>query len=145
MFSNKKKSVLILTLIIIFLYDCISSESSSIDNDDKDSSNNSPEILNSIAKSKFENNYVLIYNPSKDFVICKKVNKEEIPGYQLLNFFLFDLIKGKIIFEDRVPNGNIYWQSDHVVKIEEIPGIIQKDVSVPIPGYKYDVNKRKKL
>lgn len=131
-------------IIILFIFLILKCSSEKTNDENNDQQNKLIE-LSKLASSKFDSGYNLNYNTPKDFVICKKVNKEEIPGYQLLIFFLFDLKEGEIIFEDRVPNGNIYWQSDHIIKVEEIPGIIRKDVSEPIPGYKYDVNQRKKL
>jgi hypothetical protein len=142
--NRKIKSAFILIFSILVSFSCASSESSDTQ-EAGEISDNSKENLYLIARSRFENNFKLIYNHSKDFIICKKFNDEEISKNLLLDYFLYDLNSDEVIFEDKVPRGNIYWIDEHLVKVEEIPGIVKKGVNEPVPAYTFDVLKRKKI
>jgi hypothetical protein len=81
--------------------------------------------IKKIASEKFGDNYSLDYNSSKEFVICK--SKSKIAGNNPLEYFIFDLVDGKIIETKVIPLGNVSWQSNFEVKVEIHPGMIQKN------------------
>jgi hypothetical protein len=142
--SKEIKYIVILIFGIIFSLSCSSSESSEIKSAGE-LPDSSRENLYAIARSRYESNFKLIYNQYKDFIICKKFNEEEIGKNLLLDYFLYDLNSGEVIFEDKIPNGNIYWLKQYAVRVEEIPGVMKTGVVQPIPGYTFDVKKRKKI
>jgi hypothetical protein len=43
------------------------------------------------------------------------------------NYFVYDFKEKEIIFEDKIVNGNVFWESDSLVTASRIPGIVKKD------------------
>ncbi|VAX28835.1 hypothetical protein MNBD_IGNAVI01-2120 [hydrothermal vent metagenome] len=102
---------------------------SSVEKDAKENEVNSVNIvkLKKVAEEKYHDNFKIIFNSNKDFALCVHKNKSKIPGPESINYFVYDISKDKITYEGNIPNGSISWESDYKIRLEEIPGIIQKD------------------
>jgi len=102
---------------------------SSVEKDVKKNEVDSANIktLKKVAEEKYQNNFKIVYNTNKDFALCIHKNKSNVPGPESINYFVYDLSKDKITYEGNIPQGNISWESDYMIRLEEIPGIIQKD------------------
>jgi len=88
------------------------------------------EALKKIAKEKYKDYFELLYNTKKDFALCINKNKSDIPSPESINYFVYDLLKNKITYEGNISQGNISWISDYEIRLEEIPGIVQRSGSV---------------
>jgi len=137
------KNILLLFVLLIGVLSCSSVE--------KDVKENEVDIVNieklkKIAEEKYQNNFKIVYNTNKDFALCIHKNKSNIPGPESINYFVYDLSKNKITYEGNIPQGSISWESDYKIRMEEIPGIIQKDKpSVNIYIFNVKTNSKTKL
>ncbi len=112
-------------LILYFIVSCKSVET--------DKKENQFEVLNTekltlIASEKYKKDFILEYNSNKKFALCIHKNKSNIPGPESINFFVYDLSNDKITYESNISKGSVSWNSEYEIKIEEIPGTIQKNM-----------------
>lgn len=114
-------------IVLLVLYFIVSCRSVETDKKENQLEAFNTEKLTLIATEKYEKNFILEYNSTKDFVLCIHNKKSKIPGPESINFFIYDLVNNKITYESSIPNGSISWKSDYELIIEEIPGIVQKD------------------
>ena len=95
------------------------------------------------SEEKIKSGYSIIYNSDSSFVLFQKPLNTEIRHTQnSISFFIYDLNKDKIIYEESIQDGNIEWQNDHLVKIVNRHGIVslEKNASNYTIQY-YDVKK----
>lgn len=85
--------------------------------------------VQTIAKEKYGNKYLLVYNNPKDYALCISIEKTKIPGNRFMRYFIFDITKNLIVSEDRIRNGKVSWNSDYEIKIVELSNIVKKDDS----------------
>ena len=99
----------------------------------------------SIAITKYQGNIEYIFNDSQSHVICLTFSKPQaMHPHPELKFFIFDLSKGKILFEDSLLNAKVSWISNSQAEVELIPEIISGDEDITKSGYVFDVNTMKK-
>jgi len=100
----------------------------------------------SLAVEKYGNDFEYFFNSPKTYVICLKRNKPtpQIPQYQI-SFFIYDLKKNEIIFEESSIDAEVEWRNDHQVQVKITPGIISGDETTDDFTYVYDVTSRKKI
>jgi uncharacterized ubiquitin-like protein YukD len=81
------------------------------------------------AEDKIKSGYNIGYNSDSSFAIYQKAINTE-PGHpqNSISFFIYDLNKDKIIYEESVQDGNIEWQNDHLVKIVNRHGIVSQEM-----------------
>lgn len=108
-------------LLLIFV-SCTSTENNIDKNQNIEKIN-----INKIASEKFGDNYSLDYNSSKDFVICINKTKSKVAGNIPIEYFIYDLVDGRLIETKVIPLGNVSWQSNFEVKVEIHSGMIQKN------------------
>ena len=101
---------------------------SSVEKDIEEKNSDLDELMQ-LATVKYKNNFNIEYNSNKKFALCIHKNKSNIPGPESINFFVYDLINNKITYEDNISKGSVSWQSEYEIKLEEIPGTIQKNMT----------------
>ncbi|NOZ47414.1 MAG: hypothetical protein GXO79_11620 [Chlorobi bacterium] len=96
-----------------------------------------------IAFQKFGNSVLYIINKTNTYVICYKQNKTSAynPNNNL-QFFVFDLLNNKIIFEDVLYNGSVNWIEPFVIKVISKPEMVKEGTSGKT-GYLYNVKNEK--
>ncbi len=115
--------------ILLFILFVTIASCSSVEKDAKanKSDTNRIEGLEKLAKEKYKNNFELVYNKNKDFVLCINKSKSNIPSPESINYFIYDLVNNKITYEGNIPKGSINWISDYEIRLKEIPGIVQRN------------------
>ena len=116
-------------VVLLILYFIVSCKSVETDKKENQLEALNTEKLTLIATEKYEKNFTLEYNSNKDFALCIHKNKSNIPGPESINFFVYDLISNKITYENNISKGSVSWQSEYEIKLEEIPGTIQKNMT----------------
>jgi len=103
-----------------------------------------PGSYEEISVQRYNNRALYKFNESKEYVICYTLNKttSEMP-FNGLRFFIYDIPKNEIIYEDKLYDGNIEWIKPYVVKVILRPEMA-KDKELPgITGYYYLVKEQK--
>ena len=103
--------------------------------------------VNSVARDKFNSKLKIINNQSGNFaLVIDNFKDSKSPVVNKQSFFIFDLTSKEVIFEDEVVNAKVFWESDNLVTVSRIPGMIKKD-SENKEGHKiysFDVLEKKK-
>ena len=115
-------------VVLIILYFIVSCKSVETDKKENQFEAFNTEKLTLIATEKYKKNFIFEYNSNKDFALCIHKNKSNIPGPESINFFIYDLSNDKITYESNLSKGNVSWNSEYEIKMEEIPGTIQKNM-----------------
>ena len=99
-----------------------------------------------IAIEKYGPSVEYIFNSPKTHVICLKRNKPnpQIPQHQI-SFFIYDLEKDEVIFEESSIDAEVEWKNDHQAQIKITPGIVSGDEIPEDFIYIYDVESGKKI
>lgn len=116
----------ILLLILYLIVSCNSIETNKNDNQLRKFNF---EKLAQIANEKYKKDYNIKYNTNGDYALCIHKRKSNIPGPASVDFFIYDLSKDKITYEGNIPMGIVSWESEYEIKIEEIPGTVQKNIN----------------
>ena len=104
------------------------------------------EQYQSIAVAKYQGNVQYLFNQNRSQVICFKFSKPTgLKPHPELDFFIYDLNKENILFEDSLMNARVSWINNSQVQVEFIPEIISEDENQAKSGYIYDVNMMQKL
>ncbi len=85
------------------------------------------EFISKKAAEKFGGNYSTSFNSDSSFVICS--NKILTKAADTFSFFVIDVKKQAIVFNDQVQKGNLIWLNDSNIKVTWTPGIIKGDES----------------
>jgi len=102
-------------------------------------------ILKKFSIEKYGATFHLIYNTEKSYSVVVKQEKATVQNPSpVLQFFIFDLEKEKIVFEDNLAGGKINWKSNDLVEIIVTPGIISTEDNNKIYGYIYNVKLKTK-
>jgi hypothetical protein len=140
---NLKKYILS-TISLFILIGCANCDQSKLENR-MESPNKS---ITKIAFEKFGKDHKVIKNKSETYAICLQTMKmSKPPVINSQNYFVYDFRESEIIFENKVVDGNVYWESDSLVSVSRIPGMLKKD-SENIAGnkvYSFDVKTKKKI
>ncbi|MGE5682288.1 MAG: hypothetical protein ACM34K_15580 [Bacillota bacterium] len=142
--SITKHFVFVFFLPALILTGCCSS---SVEKQQSGSENN--QTLKSyiqLALSRYGDNVEYLYNsPEKSFVLALSREKESSNNpYPAIHFFVFDIKKNMIIFEDVVPKATVSWKNDHQVEVIVTPAIISTDEQDKPQGYIFDIDKHQK-
>ena len=80
------------------------------------------------AENKYEGKVAYVLNENNNLVICiNEPYKDLKPSQPQLNYFVYDLIQEKILYEDRLIGGSVKWYSDTFIEVYSMPGIIRQD------------------
>ncbi|MCF6183158.1 MAG: hypothetical protein L3J56_00790 [Bacteroidales bacterium] len=108
---------------------------------------NKSEILNykKVAFKKYGNDTTFTFSPGRKYVLCqKKINKDNLNPDVLSEFFVYDLKRNKIIYEDKISNSAITWFSGTELKISVQKGIIYSPADNGKIIYIYNLKTHKK-
>ncbi len=98
-----------------------------------------------IAKAKYSGDIVYIPNPNNTYMLCvnrlKPTNENPFPSF---SYFIYDLAKDEVIYEDTESNGDVLWKNNDQLMIHVFPGQIRTEDDKPIV-YIYDIKKQKKF
>ena len=96
--------------------------------------------LNKLSLERFGTGYRHLYNSDTTFSIAVKQEKASARNPNpLLQYFVFNLADEKIIYEDNVPGGSIFWKDNGRIEVRETPGTVRAGDGNKIYGYIYDV------
>ncbi len=101
-----------------------------------------------IAGEKYgEGSEVLPDSTGKFFLVRQWHKLSTLPSQQQVRFFIYDAPQQKIIFEDDIPGGTVFWKNGHQIKVDIIPGMLTSDPEQnrQLTGYIYDVGLRQKI
>jgi hypothetical protein len=104
--------------------------------------------LNEIAKEKFGSKFSVVKNESETYAICSKTYESyQASLVKKESFFIFDLLNNEIIFEDDIANSNVYWESDNLITVSRIPGMIKREGNEKnkLKIYSYNVLEKRKI
>ncbi len=99
------------------------------------------------AQQKFQGSPVTS-EPSADsnFVLIKtQIKNRQGSPFATVRFFVYDLVKDEVVFEDAVARGTVVWQTESQLKVSSVPGIIRGEKNAGVQGYIYDVVKRERV
>ncbi|MHB8906719.1 MAG: hypothetical protein ACYC4T_01260 [Melioribacteraceae bacterium] len=98
-------------------------------------------VLKKLSLEKFGTSSRLIYNSDKSYSIVVKQEKSTAKNPNpLLQFFVYDIGKDKIIFEESIPAGKIKWRNNRQFEVTITPEMISTEDSNKLYGYIYDVD-----
>lgn len=111
---------LIIKFMIIFLiviYGCCSTskEISSYD------------IAETLAVKKFGSSYEIVKNESDTFILYYKNDERKNHPHKLVEYFVYDLKRKEIIFEEKLFDADIEWIDDQNIEIRINPEVISDD------------------
>lgn len=85
------------------------------------------ELVYKLAKEKFIADYEILPNDLGTFILCSKVNKKEDHLHFYTEYFVFDVNKKEIIFEEKVIDSQVYWLDRENLEIIYTSEIIYGD------------------
>lgn len=84
----------------------------------------SHEQYRTIALKRFNGNAEFYPNKSESYVLCVHKVTKPPSGSTPLSFFVYDISRQAIVFERTGENGTVAWQSDTIVAVNLVPGIV---------------------
>ena len=102
-------------------------------------------VLRKHSLEKYGIAFSIIYNSDKSYSIVVKQEKSTAKNPNpILQFFVYEMGKDKIIFEDSVPAGRIKWKSNNQIEVTVTPEMVSTEDNVNLYGYIYNVDIRTK-
>ena len=96
--------------------------------------------LRSVAVEKYGAFYRTSFNSDRRFAIVRKQEKESaLDPNPALQFFVFDMKNGVVVFEDNVGAARVRWNNSRQIEVVVTPGTVSRDRADEIPGYRVDV------
>jgi len=127
--------------ILLVLCGCIPNKKLS----QKDTSN-SKMTYQQIAQKKFGEKVEYKLNPNKSYALCKKMIPEPILNpNQLIEFFIYDIQKEEIIYEDKIANAKISWHNNTQLLITKQKGYITNPTDTGKWTYIFDLQSKQKI
>jgi hypothetical protein len=82
----------------------------------------------------------VLFNESKDFVLCSKKLSKKQPSYRL-QMLVIEIASESVIYENSLQNGQVAWEGKYWLKIHHKPEMVKKDEKTI---FWYHVKDRKK-
>lgn len=101
-----------------------------------------------IATEKYQTNIEYILNSNKSYVLCIKQDKPTSKVlYPPLAFFVYDLQRNKIVYEESEIIATIRWLNNTQIKVSLIPGVVSglEESDMKALGFVYDLGLNRKL
>ncbi|MBN2757096.1 MAG: hypothetical protein JXR51_07965 [Bacteroidales bacterium] len=93
-----------------------------------------------IAFQKYGRDTLFLKSPANTYVLCKKnITVNNTNPNELSMFFVFDLSKNQIIYEDKISGAKISWKSDYELLIRKQKGIITSNIDKGQIEYLYNL------
>ncbi|PXX98002.1 hypothetical protein DF185_16860 [Marinifilum breve] len=133
---------LILNIILVMLFSgCATKNQSS-----KKMTKNQQSTYQQVAKEKYGEEVEFKFNLDKKYVICEKMNSKLQPNpNQLKEFFVYDITKGAIIYEDKIANAKVEWHNEKQLLITKQRGYITNPEDTGKWAYVFDLITKKKI
>ncbi len=92
-----------------------------------------------LALQKYGEGVKFTPNTTGNLMLCVKAGEQtaQFP-YPSAKFFVFELTTNKMLYEDEVGQGSVWWLNDREIKIRTISGIL-KDIEQREEGFRVDV------
>ncbi|NOZ34887.1 MAG: hypothetical protein GXO80_06275 [Chlorobi bacterium] len=135
----KFKFIIYFFTVIFYAYSCTGTKDTV--------TKNKHEIISykDLAFQRYGNDTIFTLSPAGMYVLCqKRINKDNLNPNILSEFFVYDLKKNKIIYEDKISNSTITWFSDAELKISVQKGIIHSSSDNGKIIYIYNLKSHKK-
>ncbi|MFC2129866.1 hypothetical protein ACFLSQ_00370 [Bacteroidota bacterium] len=142
-----KKLIIIITtgiLSLLFSISCSTTEKAK-NNEDKP-------LIKQVVKEgyelaawkKYSGGIMYIPNSLNTYMLCISQEKPNAENpFPALKFFIFDMEKQEIVYEESLENGFVNWRNDYQIRIDLIPGQVKSDEE-SLNYYIYDLKKKKK-
>jgi hypothetical protein len=102
-------------------------------------------ILKKLSIEKYGTTFHLMYNTEKSYSVVVKQEKTTAQNPNpVLQFFVFDMGKEIIVFEDNVVGGRTSWKNNDQIEVVFTPGMISTEDNNKIYGYIYNVKLKTK-
>lgn len=102
-------------------------------------------ILKKLSLERFGISFQLLYNTDQSFALSikreKAANQNPNP---VLQFFVFDVAKSIIVFEDNVAGGKVRWKNSDEIEVLLTPGTVSTEDNNKLYGYLYNVKLKTK-
>lgn len=99
-----------------------------------------------IAVEKFKGHIDYVFNETKTHVLCSHSDKANAMNpRRTVSFFIYDLTKDTVLYEDAVGDGSVKWKNDHQVEILTKIGVITPGHQSNIIRTLYDLHLQKKI
>lgn len=83
------------------------------------------EKFKQLAIQKYQKNLTYSFNSDTTLVICARQEKPTSGRpFSKVRFFVYDLNKNNIIYEDHIPMGSVRWFDKNQIELNTIPGIV---------------------
>lgn len=97
-------------------------------------------LLKKLAIEKYGAVFNLLYNTEKSYSVVVSQRKASLQEPNpVLRFFVYNMTKEKIVFEDNVAGGKITWINNQQIEISVTPGAISTELNNNNYGYIYNV------
>ncbi|WP_282125322.1 hypothetical protein [Marinifilum flexuosum] len=135
------RTLILNTILAMLFFGCATKNKSMV----KPTKNQQAAYLQ-LAKEKFGEEVEFKFNSDKNYVICEKVNSKLQPNpNQLKEFFVYDIISGTIIYEDKIANAKIEWHNEKQLLITKQRGYITNPEDTGKWAYVFDLITKKKI
>lgn len=95
------------------------------------------QTLEELIATKYLGQSTVLFNESQTYALVKSISqKGKVKGQSSIHFFVYDKANEEIILEDFINKGTVEWESDNILKINDIPGVYKEDASL---GYTFNV------
>ena len=101
--------------------------------------------LKKLSSDKFGSSFQMLYNNNKSYALV--VNQEKhgvMSSTSAKQFFIFNMVKQIIIYEDNIADGKIKWKDNDQIEVIFTPGIISTEDENKIYGYIYNAKLKTK-
>ncbi len=83
-----------------------------------------------LAKDKFVQDYEILPNDEKSFLLCRKVSNRKDELHFTVEYFIFDCQKEKVILEERIIDARVNWFDNENIEVIYTPEIISGDEDI---------------
>jgi len=140
-FSISVKYVLVNSFILLLFFGCIQTNKVS-----QNKSLQSEKTYQQIASEKLGEKVDFKLNSNKSYVLCQKIKTAlELNPNQPIAFFVYDIKKNEIIYEDNIANAKISWYNNTQLKIVMQKGYIVSPEDTGKSIYFFDLKSKKKI
>ncbi|PID88158.1 MAG: hypothetical protein CSB06_01580 [Bacteroidia bacterium] len=95
------------------------------------------------ALRKYGTDTLSAVNETHTFVLFQQASKSRSNPYAKTHFFVYDLKRNEVIYEDSIPSASVRWHTAQSLLISRQKGIIQDTEDDGKIRYIYDLNTKK--